>query len=59
MRIRILTLFLKILDTLESIGSEMRIKTSGGEEFVMKIWEAEKCFTEVAHLMTYYPNTRP
>ena len=36
----------------------MKMKTSGGEECVMKIWGAWKGFTGFAHLMTHNLNTR-
>ena len=32
-----------------SLGSEMKIKTNGGEEWVMEIWAAVKGFTGLAH----------
>ena len=42
----------------EGIGSEMRIKNSWGEEYVMKFIGARKDFTEFTHLMTDHLNTR-
>ena len=46
--VRMPVLYQKVYD----IGSEIGMRISGGEEFVMKILVAVKDFTRCAHLMT-------
>ena len=36
----------------------MRMKTSGGEECVMKVWSSGKGFTGFAHSMTHHLDTK-
>ena len=44
----------KLSTELKNIESAKRVKTSGTEECVMKIWGAAKGFTGFAHMMTHY-----
>ena len=51
-----MTIYNKLLSP--TIGSEMTMKTSVGDECVMKICGAVKGLSGFVHLMTYHLNTR-
>ena len=51
-----MTIYNKLLFPI--IGSEMIMKTSVGDECVMKIWGAGKGYTGFVHLMSHHLNTR-